>query len=122
MMGAQDGAPRNDEPFTLVRLRTMQEILRASLDASRAVTRTLLADGRRRDRPRHGAGRARTTVRPVRYRADLRELNELNFARFDTKLEQRLAESDARWGRRIGRLENRLIRWMFASGRSLRSL
>ena len=25
------------------------------------------------------------------YRADLRELNELNFARFDAKLEQRLA-------------------------------
>ncbi len=27
------------------------------------------------------------------YRNDLRELNELNFARFDAKLEQRLAES-----------------------------
>src|SRR3954467_15643632 len=26
------------------------------------------------------------------YRADLRELNELNFARFDAKLEQRLTE------------------------------
>ena len=26
------------------------------------------------------------------YRADLRELNELNFARFDAKLEQRLSE------------------------------
>ena len=26
------------------------------------------------------------------YRSDLRELNELNFARFDAKLEQRLAE------------------------------
>ncbi|HEV8599481.1 MAG TPA: hypothetical protein VGQ69_08990 [Gemmatimonadales bacterium] len=26
------------------------------------------------------------------YRADLRELNELNFARFDAKLEQRIAE------------------------------
>jgi hypothetical protein len=26
------------------------------------------------------------------YRADLRELNELNFARFDARLEQRLAE------------------------------
>ena len=26
------------------------------------------------------------------YRADLRELNELNFARFDAKLEQRLAD------------------------------
>ena len=29
------------------------------------------------------------------YRADLRELNELNFARFDAKLEQRLAEFGA---------------------------
>src|SRR5205809_7499151 len=29
------------------------------------------------------------------YRADLRELNELNFARFDAKLEQRLAELKA---------------------------
>ena len=32
------------------------------------------------------------------YRADLRELNELNFSRFDAKLEQRLAELDAKWG------------------------
>ena len=30
------------------------------------------------------------------YRADLRELNELNFARFDAKLEQRVAELHAR--------------------------
>ncbi len=29
------------------------------------------------------------------YRADLRELNERNFARFDAKLEQRLAELKA---------------------------
>ena len=36
------------------------------------------------------------------YRADLRELNELNFARFDAKLEQRLAE-----------LRVDLVRWMF---------
>ena len=46
------------------------------------------------------------------YRSDLRELNELNFARFDAKLEQRLselrteimqrfAESDAKWERRF---------------------
>jgi hypothetical protein len=35
------------------------------------------------------------------YRADLRELNELNFARFDAKLEQRLAEQGAKWGRRL---------------------
>jgi hypothetical protein len=36
------------------------------------------------------------------YRADLRELNELNFARFDAKLEQRLAETRAE-----------LLKWMF---------
>lgn len=30
------------------------------------------------------------------YRADVRELNELNFARFDAKLEQRLAETNLR--------------------------
>src|SRR6266545_6864632 len=38
-------------------------------------------------------------------RADLRELNELNFARFDAKLEQRFAESDAKWERRLGELD-----------------
>lgn len=37
------------------------------------------------------------------YRSDLRELNELNFARFDAKLEQRLAE-----------LKSDLVKWMFA--------
>jgi hypothetical protein len=36
------------------------------------------------------------------YRTDLRDLNDANFARFDAKLEQRLAI-----------LETRLIRWMF---------
>src|SRR2546430_14819514 len=35
------------------------------------------------------------------YRADLRELNELNFARFDAKLEQRLAQSDAKLEQRL---------------------
>ncbi len=35
------------------------------------------------------------------YRADLRELNELNFARFDAKLEQRLAELEARLEQRF---------------------
>jgi hypothetical protein len=38
------------------------------------------------------------------YRADLRDLNELNFARFDAKMEQRLGELNAR----IDRLEARL--------------
>ena len=37
------------------------------------------------------------------YRTELRELNELNFARFDAKLEQRMAD-----------LRTELVRWMFA--------
>ena len=37
------------------------------------------------------------------YRADLRDLNEVNFARFDAKLEQRLAQ-----------VKSDLVKWMFA--------
>jgi hypothetical protein len=70
------------------------------------------------------------------YRSDLERVNELNFARFDAKVEQRFAESDARmerrlaeselrWekrftdldarlDRRISALETRLIRWVVA--------
>jgi len=59
------------------------------------------------------------------YRGDLRELNELNFSRFDAKLEQRLAQLDAKWGghwtqldakldRRLAELKADLIKWMFA--------
>jgi len=47
------------------------------------------------------------------YRTDLRELNELNFARFDAKLEQRVAELRAELETKLGGLETRLIRWMF---------
>ncbi len=47
------------------------------------------------------------------YRTDLRELNELNFARFDAKLEQRFAQADANWERRIAELRVDLIKWMF---------
>ena len=42
------------------------------------------------------------------YRADLRELNELNFARFDAKLEQRIAQSEARLDAKIDRVEAQL--------------
>ena len=42
------------------------------------------------------------------YRADLRELNELNFQRFDARLEQRLAQQDARWEGRLTALEAKL--------------
>jgi hypothetical protein len=44
------------------------------------------------------------------YRADLRELNELNFGRFDAKLEQRLAELDAKWGTRWTEVDAKLER------------
>ncbi len=43
------------------------------------------------------------------YRTELRELNELNFARFDAKLEQRVAEIH----RRLAELEAKLVKWMF---------
>lgn len=66
------------------------------------------------------------------YRGDLRELNELNFARFDAKLEQRVTQSEARLEQRLadvkaelrqeiaqvrvdlGALGSTLIKWMFA--------
>ncbi|MGH7645290.1 MAG: hypothetical protein ACREMR_06860 [Gemmatimonadales bacterium] len=58
------------------------------------------------------------------YRLDLRELNETNFARFDAKLEQRLAEVSAelrvemhagftRLQAAIAEAKGDLIRWMF---------
>jgi hypothetical protein len=65
------------------------------------------------------------------YRTDLRELNELNFARFDAKLEQRLAELRAELRQEIAELRTEiaglrvefrtelhqvrteLLRWMF---------
>jgi hypothetical protein len=47
------------------------------------------------------------------YRADLRELNELNFARFDAKLEQRLAELRAELRTDLAATKADVIRWMF---------
>ena len=46
------------------------------------------------------------------YRSDLRELNELNFARFDAKLEQRIAEVMAHVDMRMAQLETRLTKRM----------
>ena len=43
------------------------------------------------------------------YRSELREMNELNFARFDAKLEQRLAELRTA----LADLRTELVRWMF---------
>ncbi len=42
------------------------------------------------------------------YRLELRELNELNFARFDAKLEQRVAALDAKLEQRIAELRAEL--------------
>jgi hypothetical protein len=39
------------------------------------------------------------------YRADLRELNELNFARFDSKLEQRMSALEASLEQRVTAIE-----------------
>jgi len=54
------------------------------------------------------------------YRGQLRELNELNFARFDAKLEQRLAEAKAEQRQEMAGLRTKLadlqaslIKWMF---------
>jgi hypothetical protein len=54
------------------------------------------------------------------YRADLRELNELNFARFDAKLEQRISEVRSELRQEIAgvkviisRQRADLITWMF---------
>ena len=44
------------------------------------------------------------------YRSGLRELNELNFARFDAKVEQRFAEADARLERRFAQADAKLER------------
>lgn len=42
------------------------------------------------------------------YRGDLREFNELNFARFDAKLEQRVAGLEAKLEQRMAELESKL--------------
>ena len=58
------------------------------------------------------------------YQSDLRELNELNYARFDAKLEQRIAElraemqvgfatADGNLEQRLAQLETRLTKRMF---------
>ncbi len=42
------------------------------------------------------------------YRADLERLNELNFQRFDAKVEKRFAEADAEFEKRLAQLEQQL--------------
>lgn len=47
------------------------------------------------------------------YRSELREINELNWARFEAKLEQRIAEVRADLRAGLANLKSELIRWMF---------
>ena len=47
------------------------------------------------------------------YRSDLRELNELNYARFEAKLEQRTAELESRMDAGFERLRAEMIKWSF---------
>ena len=47
------------------------------------------------------------------YRSDLKDLNELNFARFDAKLEQRLTGLRADLSSQIAELETRLTKRLF---------
>ena len=54
------------------------------------------------------------------YRSDLRELNELNFARFDAKLEQRVTQLDAKWDVRFARLEAHLEQRITTMGSEVR--
>jgi hypothetical protein len=44
------------------------------------------------------------------YRADLERLNELNFQRFDAKVEQRFAQADAKLEQRLAGLRNEMER------------
>jgi hypothetical protein len=43
------------------------------------------------------------------YRSELREINDLNWSRFEARLEQRIAELRTD----LAHLETKLIRWMF---------
>ena len=47
------------------------------------------------------------------YRSDLREANELSWARFEAKLDQRIAEVRADFRTELANLKAELVRWMF---------
>ena len=46
-------------------------------------------------------------------RSDLRELNDLNWSRFEARLDQRIAEVRADLRTVVAQLETKMIRWMF---------
>jgi len=43
------------------------------------------------------------------YRSDLKEVNELNFARSDAKLEQRLAQFESKIEQRLAQFESKIV-------------
>ena len=47
------------------------------------------------------------------YRSEFRDLFEVHFARFDAKLEQRIAEVKGELESKFAGLEARLVKWMF---------
>jgi hypothetical protein len=47
------------------------------------------------------------------YRLEFRDLFEVHFARFDAKLEQRIAEVKGELETRLAGFEARLVKWMF---------
>jgi hypothetical protein len=49
----------------------------------------------------------------VTYRSDLRELNELNFARFSSTMDQKFAEAESSVTRQLSDLRSELLKWMF---------
>jgi hypothetical protein len=53
------------------------------------------------------------------YRTDLERVNELNFARFDAKVEQRFAESELRWEKRFAEFETKVDGRLTEFGREL---
>jgi len=55
------------------------------------------------------------------YHADLERLNELNFARFEAKLDQRIAELRSEFQREISRLEGKLERRLDAVAQQQRT-
>ena len=56
------------------------------------------------------------------YRSDLKELNELNFARFDASVGERFAQQDARLEKRFGEQDARLEKRLFAQDAKLDAL
>jgi hypothetical protein len=47
------------------------------------------------------------------YRSELREANELSWARFEARLDQRIAEVRADFRTELANLKAELVRWMF---------